>query len=135
MGSEMCIRDSYAFRARYVARAHRTCTHEQWASTCAPCTPCLTKRASRLLTALHRCRRSSTTRCVDRRSAAAADRQWNDVWTWPLRNLVFAACLTYFLGTGGLLSKDDAARVLGSTYSKRERRRSHVQWTNFRATG
>lgn len=57
------------------------------------------------------------------------------MWTWPLRNLVFAACLTYFLGTGGLLSKDDTARVLGSTYSKRERRRSHVQWTNFRATG
>lgn len=39
--------------------------------------------------------------------------RWCDIWSWAMRNLVFAACLSFYLGTGHLLSKEDTERVLG----------------------
>lgn len=39
--------------------------------------------------------------------------QWNETWTWSVRNAVFGACFSYYLGTGHLLQKEQAAEVLG----------------------
>ncbi|KOS14468.1 translin [Malassezia pachydermatis] len=39
--------------------------------------------------------------------------KWADVWSFPMRNAVYAASLAYYLGAGRLLSKEAAAIVLG----------------------
>ncbi|EPQ28935.1 uncharacterized protein PFL1_03735 [Pseudozyma flocculosa PF-1] len=39
--------------------------------------------------------------------------RWCDEWTFHLKNTTFAACLAYFLGTGYLLSKEEACSILG----------------------
>ncbi|WFD02640.1 Translin-1 [Malassezia obtusa] len=39
--------------------------------------------------------------------------QWNETWSWSVRNAAFGACFAYYLGTGKLLSKEQTADVLG----------------------
>lgn len=39
--------------------------------------------------------------------------QWSETWSWSVRHAVFGACLAYYLGTGRLLSKEEASAVLG----------------------
>ncbi|WFD37521.1 Translin-1 [Malassezia japonica] len=39
--------------------------------------------------------------------------KWSETWSWSVRHAVFGACLAYYLGTGRLLSKEEASTVLG----------------------
>ena len=54
--------------------------------------------------------------------------QWCDTWAGSVRSATYAAALAFDLGTGGLLSKEGAERVLGRMYEPL------TQWTHFRPT-
>ncbi|PWN54395.1 Translin [Violaceomyces palustris] len=47
--------------------------------------------------------------------------KWCDDWSFHLKNTVFAVCLTYFLGTGFLLSKEEVCLVLSIDRSHADR--------------
>ncbi|KAN0063246.1 Translin-1 [Thecaphora frezii] len=47
--------------------------------------------------------------------------RWCDDWSFHLKNSTYAACLAYFLGTGYLLSKEEACLILGIDASHSDR--------------
>lgn len=54
--------------------------------------------------------------------------QWCDIWAGSVRHAAYAALLAFYLGTGGLLSKEGTERVLGRTYERL------IQWNHLRHT-
>ncbi|WFC98276.1 Translin-1 [Malassezia yamatoensis] len=39
--------------------------------------------------------------------------EWNETWSWSMRNASFGACFAFYLGTGDLLSKEQTQEILG----------------------